>query len=184
MRVISGFLKNRRLLSAHQLNIRPATDRVKETIFNVLQTRFDMNGAIILDLFAGTGSLGIEAISRGAEKAIFVDNSFKTCQIIKQNIKNLSIQRQCEVINTDAFKFINQCQEKFDLIFADPPYTYENTINIPLEIFSKKLLNKEGILIIEHTNKTTFNNLNLYNILVQKKFGNTIVTFFKNKKEE
>lgn len=184
MRVISGYLKNRQLKSAHKLNIRPATDRVKETIFNVLQTRLDLEGVKVLDLFAGTGSLGIEAISRAALKVIFVDNSPKVCKLIKENIKNLEIEQSSEIICTDAIKFIEHTSEKFDLIFADPPYEYTHLQEIPTKIFFNNILEPKGYLIIEHSRKTTFEPTNLYKIAVQKEFGNTIVTFFQHHKKE
>lgn len=184
MRVISGYLKNRQLRPANKLNIRPATDRVKETIFNVLQTRLDLEDASILDLFAGTGSLGIEAISRSASKAIFVDSSPKACKLIKENIQILGIDKYCEIICTDAIKFIEHSQLKFDLIFADPPYEYPKLKEIPIKIFSNKILKLKGYLIIEHSKKTVFEDTELYKIELQKEFGNTIVTFFQYIKKE
>lgn len=184
MRIISGYLKNRRLKSAEKLKIRPATDRVKETIFNILQNRIDLHNASVLDLFAGTGSLAIEAISRGATFATFVDNSPGVCNLIKENLRLLDIEKMCEVICIDALKYIEKTPTKFDLIFADPPYEYSLIDDIPKRIFMYDKLKQDGYLIIEHSRKTLFEETEIYKIEIQKKFGNTIVTFFKHKNKE
>lgn len=184
MRIISGYLKNRHLKSKGHLNIRPATDRVKETIFNILQNRIDLRDANVLDLFAGTGSLAIEAISRGALKAILVDNSPRVCNLIKENIQILEIEEMCEVICADALKFIEKSNSKFNLIFADPPYEYPLINEIPKRIFFSDILLTDGFLIIEHSKKTVFENTEIYKVEIQKKFGNTLVSFFKHNIKE
>lgn len=184
MRIISGYLKNRQLKSAANLKIRPATDRVKETIFNILQNRIDLRDANILDLFAGTGSLAIEAISRGASNAKFVEKSPRVCNLIKENIKILGIENLCEVICADALKYIEKSDLIFDLIFADPPYEYPFINEIPEKIFLHNKLKIDGFLIVEHSKKTVFEESEKYKIEIQKKFGNTIVTFFKHKIKE
>lgn len=178
MRIISGYLKNRQLKSAVNLKIRPATDKVKETIFNILQSRLDLRNKNVLDLFAGTGSLAIEAISRGATNVTFVDNSPKVCNLIKENLEMLKIEEMCKVICSDALKFIQKSDSKYDLIFADPPYEYPFINEIPKKIFSYDLLKQDGFLIIEHSKKTIFEQTDIFKIKIQKKFGNTVVTFF------
>ncbi len=178
MRIISGLYKGRILKSARHLNLRPATDRVKETIFNILQNRLRLEGSEILDLFAGTGSLGIEALSRGAAHIIFVDNSADSLQHIKENTTILDCTNKCKFIKSDALKYTEQMEETFDLIFADPPYVYEFTTTIPEKVFTNNLLNTGGFLIIEHTKKMIFENSDKYIQSIKKDFGNTVVSFF------
>jgi 16S rRNA (guanine966-N2)-methyltransferase len=179
MRVISGLYKGRQLKPALHLDIRPATDRVKETIFNVLQARIDFEDITVLDLFAGTGSLGIEAASRGAAKVILIDDSEESIELIEENIEILKCGDTCSAIETDALRFIDITKEKFDLIFADPPYAYEETRTIPQKVFAKNILKANGFLIIEHQKKLTFEMSPDFNIIITKEFGNTTVTFFK-----
>ncbi|MBU1422701.1 MAG: 16S rRNA (guanine(966)-N(2))-methyltransferase RsmD [Bacteroidetes bacterium] len=184
MRVIAGKYKGRKLKAASKLEIRPATDRVKETIFNVLQHKLNLEQIRVLDLFAGTGSLGIEAVSRGAEHVTFVDFSKESISLIKSNLENLKCTEVCKLIKADGLKFIERCDEKFDLIFADPPYAYELTKRIPQIIFEKGLLKESGFLIIEHSKNYHFD-LSEYCIpAIKKEFGNTIVTFFTHTKTE
>ncbi len=178
MRVISGIFKGHQLKSARQLDIRPATDRVKETIFNVLQTRLKLEDARVLDLFAGTGSLAIEALSRYAAFATIVDNAKSSIELIKSNIEKLKLSDKSRIIQADAFKFISKTEGKYDLIFADPPYVYEFTTSIPEKVFTNNLLNTGGFLIIEHTKKMIFENSDKYIQSIKKEFGNTVVSFF------
>lgn len=186
MRIIGGIFRGRKLANATKLTIRPATDRVKQTIFDVLNNHLEFSKKIILDTFAGTGSLGIEALSRGAEKIIFVENSFSSIDIIKKNISILNMETHCKIVKSDAINFFNSTQKKFDLIFADPPYSFELTKEIPKIIFEKNILNANGILVIEHTKHCEkFLDENNFYIFSQKKFGQTIVSFFKhNEKKE
>lgn len=181
MRVISGLYKGRILKPARHLDIRPATDRVKETIFNVLQARIDFEDITVLDLFAGTGSLGIESASRRAKKVILIDDSQESIELINTNIELLKCGDVCKAIKTDALRFIETTKEEFDLIFADPPYAYDETSKIPQHIFSNKILNQSGFLIIEHQKKLVFDPSPDFAIAVVKEFGNTTVTFFKHK---
>lgn len=184
MRVISGLYKGRQLKPARHLDIRPATDRVKETIFNVLQARIDFEDITVLDLFAGTGSLGIEAASRGAKKVILIDDSQESIELINTNIELLKCGDICKTIDTDALRFIETTKEKFDLIFADPPYAYDITPAIPKKIFSNTILKDNGFLIIEHQRNLSFELTDDFVETIKKEFGNTTVTFFKHKTME
>jgi 16S rRNA (guanine(966)-N(2))-methyltransferase RsmD len=184
MRVIAGLYKGRQLKPARHLDIRPATDRVKETIFNVLQARIDFEDIKVLDLFAGTGSLGIESASRGANSVILIDNFKESIELINTNIELLKCGDVCKTLKTDALRFIETSKEKFNLIFADPPYAYEMTITIPKKIFSNKILNDNGFLIIEHQRNLSFELTNDFVETIKKEFGNTTVTFFKHKTME
>ncbi|MBI5216070.1 MAG: 16S rRNA (guanine(966)-N(2))-methyltransferase RsmD [Ignavibacteriae bacterium] len=178
MRIIAGEFKGRTLVSVRDNSVRPATDRVKSTIFNMLQNRLRIHGANVLDLFAGTGNLGFEALSRGAANTVFVESSNNVVRTIQKNIELLKCDERAEVIQLDALYYLNSCREKFDLIFADPPYAYEQTKELPSLIFEKNLLNNDGLLIIEHTKHITFEQSDKFQLSVQKEFGQTRVSFF------
>lgn len=120
MRVISGSQRGRRLISLEGLEVRPTTDKVKESIFNIIQ--FDLEGSSVLDLFAGSGQLGIEALSRGAKSVTFTDNSKKSLDTVKKNIEITGFQGQSKAVLSDAFSFLNSCNAKFDIVILDPPY--------------------------------------------------------------
>ena len=144
MRVITGAARGRRLKTPENYDIRPTTDNVKEAVFNIIQ--FDIEGRRVLDLFAGTGQLGIECLSRGAASAVFVDKDRSAVQIVKDNLKACSLK--ATVLQSDAISFLQHCG-KFDIIFVDPPYDaglYESvleTINLV------DILSDGGIIICE-----------------------------------
>ncbi len=120
MRVITGTARGRRLVSAEGMDVRPTTDKVKESLFSIIQ--FELEGRSVLDLFAGSGQLGIEAISRGAERAVFVDSNKKSVEIIKQNISLVHFEKESSVVFSDSFSYLASAREKFDIVILDPPY--------------------------------------------------------------
>ena len=120
MRIITGQARGRRLISPEGYDVRPTTDKVKESLFNIIQFRLD--GASVLDLFAGSGQLGIEALSRGAEKAVFVDSSRKSLDVVKKNIELCRFSAQAQTFLCDAAAFLRTTKEKFDVVILDPPY--------------------------------------------------------------
>jgi len=181
MRVIAGKFKGRKLASAKDSDIRPATDRVKETVFNTLQNKFSFEDAAVLDVFAGTGSLGIEAMSRGAAHVDFVDSAEQALHLLRDNIARLQCESLCTVIKADAIGFIETTAKQFDLIFADPPYAFPGTASIPEKIFGRNLLKKKGLLIIEHSKSTDFPESSPYQLEARKEFGQTIVSFFSER---
>src|ERR1041385_2453615 len=150
MRIITGKFKGRSLESVNDLSVRPATGRVKGAIFNMLQNRLNLMNATVLDLFAGSGSLGFEALSRGASGVVFVDESRQVLESIRSNAQALECLDMCDIIHDDALSFVWHCRDTFELIFADPPYAYTETPMLPLAIFQHKLLKSGGFLIIEH----------------------------------
>ncbi|MBS4029000.1 MAG: 16S rRNA (guanine(966)-N(2))-methyltransferase RsmD [Ignavibacteriales bacterium] len=187
MRIISGELKGRTLVSAKGVDVRPVTDRVKQVIFDVFQTRLNLKNAIVLDAFCGTGSLGFEALSRGASRVVFVDDSTDSLDVLKKNISKLCVERKCDIVRSDAMNYFARCKENFNLIFADPPYAFEQTNEIPFLVSQNNLLKVNGFLVMEHSKqledwKTMENGQPT--ISFQKTFGNTIVSFFQNKIEE
>ncbi|MGL4797372.1 MAG: 16S rRNA (guanine(966)-N(2))-methyltransferase RsmD [Paraclostridium sp.] len=180
MRVISGKVRGLKLNAPKSDDVRPTTDRVKESLFNII------NGYIIdsqiLDLFAGTGSLGIECLSRGASKCVFVDASKSSIDIVKSNIKKARVDSESEVMNIDCKSAIDKLKarnEKFDVIFMDPPY-YENLFVNSLEKISEsKLLKEDGIIVVEHDTKEKLPDC-VGELIKQKskKYGNTTLTFY------
>ena len=144
MRVITGNARGRKLKTPENYDIRPTTDNVKESVFNIIQ--FDIEGRRVLDLFAGTGQLGIECLSRGAASAVFVDQSREAVKIVKENLKACGLTGT--VVQADALSFLRTCG-KFDIIFVDPPYDsdlYESVLNT---VNSIDILSDGGIIICE-----------------------------------
>lgn len=144
MRVITGSARGRKLKTPENYDIRPTTDNVKESVFNIIQ--FDIEGRRVLDLFAGTGQLGIECLSRGASSAVFVDQSREAVKIVKENLKACGLTGT--VVQADATSFLRTCG-KFDIIFVDPPYDsdlYESVLNT---VNSIDILSDGGIIICE-----------------------------------
>ena len=144
MRVITGTAKGRRLQEPKDASVRPTTDMVKEAIFSIVQ--FDVPGRRVLDLFAGTGQLGIEALSRGARECVFVDSSPASAALVKKNLEICRMQAQ--VVRADALSYLSRCG-KFDLVFLDPPYAaglYKDTLNT---LFTFDILNDGGIILVE-----------------------------------
>ena len=146
MRVISGSARGRKLKEPSGFSIRPTGDKVKEAIFNIIQ--FDIEGRRVLDLFAGTGQLGIEALSRGAAKTVFVDSSIEAIKLIKSNLDICGFSDQAEVYARDALQFISS-PEKFDLIFIDPPYDAKIFDKIMMKMIEFDKLSDNGIIILE-----------------------------------
>lgn len=180
MRVITGRFKGRRLTTVKDNSVRPATDRVKQVLFDVLATRMDFSGAAVLDLFAGSGSLGIEALSRGAARVDFVEPNEEAARCIEHNLMSLRSQDPTIVYRTDAVRFILECALTYDLVFADPPYAYGRTEELPGLIFHRPLVQPDGYLLIEHTAAVTFKSTDRYGVGPVKKFGRTSVTFFSH----
>ena len=180
MRIIAGKFKGRILDCPKDNSIRPATDRAKGVIFNVLQNRLNLVGANVLDLFAGSGSLAFEALSRGASGAVFVENRKSVLDFIRSNAEKLDCLDACEIVLSDAESYIKTEMIQYDLIFADPPYAYAETGEFPLLVFQGKLLKCAGFLIIEHEKQTTFQTSPLYRMEIQKQFGSTRISFFSH----
>jgi 16S rRNA (guanine966-N2)-methyltransferase len=184
VRIITGKYGGRTLVSARDLSIRPAMDRVKGTIFNMLQNRVRLDSAVVLDLFAGSGSLGFECISRGARQCVFVDSERGALDIIRRNADLLGCTDQCELVFDDAVSYVRGVSRKFDLCFADPPYVFEDTALLPLMIAGAGILTDEAYLIIEHTRKVRFDDPAGYSTVARKEFGATVVTFLSPQRRE
>lgn len=146
MRVITGSARGRRLRTLDGNDVRPTTDMVKEAMFSIIQ--FDIEGRSVLDLFSGSGQLGIEAISRGASSATFVDCSRASVDVTRENIKAVGFEPQCKIVNRDYTAFLSRCTEKFDIVLLDPPYStgiLQNALDkLP------RVLKDTSVVICEH----------------------------------
>ncbi|MDC6367006.1 MULTISPECIES: 16S rRNA (guanine(966)-N(2))-methyltransferase RsmD [Flavobacteriaceae] len=179
MRIISGKYKGKRLLAPKKLPVRPTTDMAKEGLFNILNNRFYMDELSVLDLFAGTGNLSFEFGSRGAKQIVAVDLHSSCVQFISKIAKELDLP--ISAIKSDAFKYLERSPEKFNIIFADPPYNFEQKqfLNIVDLVFEKELLENDGLLIVEHSSQTDLSNNPYFN--EQRKYGGNIFSFFEKK---
>ena len=178
MRVISGSARGITLKTPEGLNTRPTADRVKEAIFSIVQ--FDLPGKRVLDLFGGTGQLGIEALSRGANSCTFVDQSDKACRLIKENLKRTKLIDQSQVVQTDYKSYLMKCNQKFDIIILDPPYAedfLENSLKLITEI---DILQYDGIIITERPlEKDLFVDFVGFTRSKDYKYGKTVITLFR-----
>ena len=147
MRIIAGKAKGTVLKTPDGMQTRPTTDRVKEAMFSILQ--FDLPGASVLDLFGGTGQLGMEALSRGAAKAVFVDESDKACRLIKENLKKAHMEQEGQVVRSDYLAYLSRCTEKFRIILLDPPYAEVYLENALKKISQIDILHSGGIIVAE-----------------------------------
>ncbi len=178
MRVISGKVRGMSLNTPRGSLTRPTADRVKEAMFSIIQT--DVPGSRILDLFGGTGQLGIEAISRGAKWAVFVDSNESACKLIKNNIIKVGFENEAQVICSDYANFLKKSTEKFDIIFLDPPYAevfLENSLKMITEI---DILQSGGIIVSERPFGKVLE-LDLPGFVRSKdyKYGQTVLTLFR-----
>ena len=147
MRVITGSARGAKLKTLEGLATRPTSDRVKEAIFNIIQ--FDIQGRRVLDLFGGSGQLAIEALSRGADYAVIVDQSAEAVKVIKDNLKKTKFDQQASVFQMDYLRYLSTAREKFDLIFLDPPYAEKSLENALQKISEIDILSEGGIIICE-----------------------------------
>ena len=155
MRIISGIYGGRRLSPPKNITARPTTDFAKESLFNLLNNRLDFEGIDVLDLFAGTGGIGIECVSRGAREVTAVEIAHVQQNWIISCCRQLGI-KNLSVIRGDVFNFLSACRTKYDLIFADPPYALEELPTLPDVILERGILKKDGWLVIEHGKDTDF----------------------------
>ena len=186
MRIIGGTLKGKKIFEAFDKNTRPLKDLVKESILNILEyskdTKINLNNSLVLDLFAGTGSFGLECVSRGAAKVYFIENYTQSLEILHKNIKKLKCEKRTKVYNENAFNFSNIEEikkEKLDLIFLDPPYKEEN-IKVILENISKLKLLKESGLVVLHRHKKSKDEIGEKFIIKRSaKYGISKIIFLK-----
>lgn len=178
MRIISGYLGGRRIAPpANMPHTRPTTDIAKEGLFNILQNNLDIEGLKTLDLFGGTGSISYELASRGASDLTIIEKDAKMFEFIKKNLTSLQIENS-KVIKSDVFRFIDNCREQFDFIFAGPPYALTTIDELPKLVFEKQLLKPSGWFVLEHTPRNNYESFSYFKM--QRNYGTTIFSFFVN----
>lgn len=183
MRVITGKARGVSLKTPDGLQTRPTSDRVKEALFSIIQ--FDIPAAAVLDLFGGTGQLGIEALSRGAKRAVFVDHSQDACELIKENLRRTRLSQDAQVIRSDYLQYLHRSKEKFDIILLDPPYAevfLENALNCIAEI---DILHSGGIIVTERPlGKELDCEFQGYTRSRDYKYGKTLITLYRRETGE
>lgn len=178
MRIISGKLGGRRISPPAKMPYtRPTTDIAKEGLFNVLQNNLDFDELKTLDLFGGTGSISYELASRGVPDLTVVEKDAQMYAFIKKTSEALHLEN-FKVVRSDVFKFIQQCPEKFDFIFAGPPYALQNIDDLPKLIFEKGLLKENGWFILEHTPRNNYEKFPFFKSA--RNYGTTIFSIFVN----
>ena len=182
MRVISGTARGIRLKTPEGLKTRPTSDRVKEAIFSVIQ--FEVEGSRFLDLFAGSGQMGIEALSRGAVSAVFVDGRREACKLVQDNLKTTKLERNAQVVQSDYLSYLERCRQTFDIIFLDPPYAEEFLENSLKKISEIDILSSRGIIICERPAEKLLDfEVPGFQRGKDYRYGNTWVTIFRKVQE-
>lgn len=183
MRIIAGTHRGRILHAPKGMETRPTQGRVRESLFSILQ--HDLPGAYVLDLFAGSGALGLEAISRGANAAVFVDHDRNAQAAIEKNIQALRAANQCRLLRCgyrEAIASLARETTKFDLLFLDPPYLFQEIGATLSAIASSGILAQDALIVYEHNQKRTIQS-DAYIVSDERTYGDTIITFLKSKRE-
>ncbi len=179
MRIISGMSKGRKLVTPKRYSVRPTSDRVKESLFNILGS--EVEGKVVLDLFAGTGNLGIEALSRGAKKVVFVEKGRQALRLIQTNLHQFGLGDRSEIIPRDvnrAIGILNQRGESFDLILMDPPYEKGLIQRTMMKMSTHPIYHRDSILVVEHNRREPLPRvLDGWNLVRQQKIGDTLLSF-------
>jgi 16S rRNA (guanine966-N2)-methyltransferase len=178
LRIIGGTYKGKQIIAPKNLPVRPTTDFAKEGLFNILNNKVDFEDLVVLDLFCGTGNICLEFASRGAKKVVAIDKHSPCVNFVKDTAKSLKIT-SIFVDRADVFKYLEKSTSNFDLIFADPPYELLNIEMIYDLVFKNDLLNDDGLLIIEHGQKTDLSTKQFYT--ETRKYGNVNFSFFRKR---
>lgn len=176
MRIIYGKYGGRRFEAPRNLQARPTTDIAKESLFNILQNRIDFEGISALDLFAGTGSISFEVLSRGASNVVSVEMGRVQQQFIQKVAGELKVGRELQLVRGDVFRFLKNSSQQFDMIFADPPYALPELATLPDAILEGNMLKPEGIFILEHGKENDFSSHPRFVEL--RKYGAVHFSFF------
>ena len=178
MRIISGTLGGRKLHPpAHMPHTRPTTDIAKEGLFNILQNHIDFDGLKTLDLFGGTGNISYELASRGATDLMIIEKDPQMAGFIKKTIETMQI-KNANVVRSDVFDYIRNCNETFDFIFAGPPYALTTIDELPVQVFQKPILNPDGWFVLEHTPRNAYSDFPYFKMA--RNYGTTVFSFFVN----
>ena len=181
MRIIAGNARGRKILSPVGMGTRPTLDRIKESIFNIIQNR--TRNAVVVDMFSGTGSLGLEAASRGASMCYLIDMGDTTFEMLQKNVDNLKFNEKCKCLKGDTYKYMEQFANEgivFDIIFIDPPYA-KDMIPPAIEIIaSNNLLSKDGIIVCKiDSSEEIYKGNSIIHLSDSRKYGNTTVLFYE-----
>ncbi len=175
MRIISGKYRGRQIHPPAGLKARPTTDFARESLFNILNNRLDFEDLRVLDLFAGTGSVGFEFASRGAAGVDMVELNFTHAGFIRKTARTFGMSN-VRVIRSDVFRFIGQIKQRYDVVFADPPYNLENFTEVPAGILNANIFNEGGWFILEHSKSFQFDQLPGF--VEHRKYGSVHFSFF------
>lgn len=180
MRIISGEFRGRTIKFPKSKLVRPTTDKNKEAIFNILNNLTNFNGIMTCDIYAGSGSLGLEALSRGVEKVHFIEKSFKVQKMLKENIASLNSEQSCKVFNMSALKFSSLIEhDTYDLIILDPPFFKDDVHQVVENLINNKFLNKNGIMLIERSIQTKERDVKNFEIEPLRRLGDSLIYIFK-----
>jgi len=182
MRIVGGEFGGRRFNPPANIPARPTTEVAKEGLFNTLENMMDLDGVKTLDIFGGTGSISYELASRGATDLTIVERDQTTINFIKKTATDLGIQSLIHIIKGDVFRFLNQCKEQYDFIFAGPPYALTNIDDLPEIVFKQQLLLPQGLFILEHTPRNDYTHRP--ELLKMKNYGTTVFSFFTQQNKQ
>ena len=178
MQILAGTYKGRKIRSSSSQAIRPCSSRVKKSLFDILEGRIDFDGVAVLDAFAGFGSLGFEALSRGAGSVCFIDQHIDALKALKLTSIQLGVQHLVRIVNSDVSAFLGRSTGQFDLVFCDPPYSWQDYDMLIEKIVGGGLLADDGFLLIEHSTHIDFQQSPCYSF--HRDYGMTRVTFFQH----
>lgn len=181
MRIIAGSLRGRRLNPPQNLPVRPTTDMARESLFNILNNYVDYEDCTVLDLFAGTGAVSLEFVSRGAREVTSIDINAQCTDFIKQCSTQLGV-RNLHVVRADVFDLLKRANHQFDIVFADPPYALEGLPQLPDMVFDRGVLTDDGIFVLEHPREYSFEEHPHF--WQHRAYGKVNFTFFANKLDE
>ena len=182
MRVITGTARGRKLKEPVGMDTRPTTDRLREAMFSRLGPYFE--GGRVLDLFAGSGAIALEALSRGFDEAVLVDSSREACRIVRENIASLQVQAWSRVYQSDYKTALEKLEGQFDLIFLDPPYAFDRMEELIRTIGEKDLLKDDGVLAVETNARTELSPIEPFYIEKDAVYGISRITYMRKEKSQ
>ena len=181
MRVITGTARGRKLVTVAGNEVRPTTDNVKESVFSIIQ--FGIEGRRFLDAFAGSGQMGVEALSRGAESAVFLDNSRRSLDAVRKNLLQTGLQEKAEVICADTVLYLRSCKKTFDIAYLDPPYQ-QGLLQKTLPLLPA-VMSKSGVIVCEHpTEEQLPQEIGSFALKKNYKYGNIMISVYSSKEVE
>ncbi|MBO7490327.1 MAG: 16S rRNA (guanine(966)-N(2))-methyltransferase RsmD [Bacteroidales bacterium] len=181
MRIIAGTLRGRRLNPPANLPVRPTTDMARESLFNILNNYVDYEESAVMDLFAGTGAVSFEFVSRGAKEVTSIDINNACTEYIKSAAQQMNV-KNIHVVRADVFDLLKRAYKKFDIVFADPPYALQDLPKLPDIVFQSNVLTEDGVFILEHPKEFEFENHPHF--WQHRAYGKVNFTFFANKLDE